>query len=357
MKKKILISTGGSGGHVIPALNFYEHLKQDNEVYLTSDIRGLRFIDTKIYKTKKIEVPDIKKDIFKFPINLFFFSISVIKSFLYLRQNKIDKIISTGGYMTFPICIASIFTKSELFLFEPNMVLGHSNSFFLKQCKKIFCYSNNIKKFPSKYITKKKIIYPLLNKKSYFSKGNFKTNLNQKVLLIIGGSQGAKFFQTELKNTLNKLSKKFNLFIYHQTNKENFQELEAFYRRNKIAFKLFDFERYLDSIFLKTDFCITRAGASTLAELVFFEVPLLAIPFPYSKDDHQLFNAKYYQENNCCWLIEQKEIQKRNLFEIISNILVDKKNLELKKKAMKELSLNNTWGNNNKIIIQTIYGN
>ena len=357
MKKKILISTGGSGGHVIPALNFYEHLKENNEVYLTSDLRGLRFIDTKIYKNKIINVPDIKKNIFKFPLNLILFFISIIKSFLYLRQNKIDKIISTGGYMTFPICIASIFTRSKLFLFEPNMVLGRSNLFFLKQCKKIFCYSNTIKKFPSKYVTKKKIIYPVLNKKSYVSRTYLKTNLDQKVLLIIGGSQGAKFFQTELKNTLNRLSKKFNLFIYHQTSKENFQELETFYKKNKIEFKLFDFERYLDSIFIKTDFCITRAGASTLAELVFFEVPFLAIPFPYSKDDHQLYNAKYYKDNNCCWTLQQNEIPHENLFEVISNILDDKKNILQKKKAMSEFSSNNSWENNNKIITSTIYEN
>ena len=56
--------------------------------------------------------------------------------------------------MSFPICIASRFTKSKLFLFEPNMVLGRSNLFFLNQCKKIFCYSKNIRKFPQKYINK-----------------------------------------------------------------------------------------------------------------------------------------------------------------------------------------------------------
>ena len=66
---------------------------------------------------------------------------------------------------------------------------------------------------------------------------------------------------------------------------------------------------------------------------MFFEVPLLAIPFPYSKDNHQFFNAKYYKDNNCCWLFEQKEISQKNLFEIISNILVDKKNLKIKKKS------------------------
>ena len=53
----------------------------------------------------------------------------------------------------------------------------------------------------------------------------------RKFFLIIGGSQGAKFFQTELKDTLNKLSKKFNLFVYHQTNKENFKDLEFFYQK------------------------------------------------------------------------------------------------------------------------------
>ena len=156
---------------------------------------------------------------------------------------------------------------------------------------------------------------------------------------------------------MKELSKRFNLFVYHQTNKENFKDLEIFYKKNNISFKLFDFERYLESIFLKTDFCITRAGASTLAELVFFEVPFLAIPFPYSKDDHQLFNARYYKDNNCCWMLEQKEMSQKNLFEIISNILVDKKNLQLKKKAMSEISSKNTWENNNKIIIKTINEN
>ncbi len=357
MKKKILITTGGSGGHVVPALNFYKHLNQYNDVFLTSDLRGLRFIDKKIYNYKIIDVPDIKKNLLKIPLNLLFFLISIIKSLFYLRKNKIDKIISTGGYMTFPICIASLFTKSELFLFEPNMVLGRSNLFFLKVCKKVFCYSNSVRKFPQKYTSKIKLIYPVLNKKSYLLKNDFKKISDQKIFLLIGGSQGAQFFQTDLKDTLNKLSKKFNLLIYHQTNKENFKDLEIFYQKNNISFKLFDFDPNLEKIFVKTDFCITRAGASTLAELVFFKVPLLAIPFPYSKDDHQLFNAKYYKDKNCCWLIEQNELEKKDLFEIISNILDDKKNLKLKKKAMNELSSENTWENNNQIITKILYEN
>ena len=356
MKKKILISTGGSGGHVIPALNFYDHLKDNYEVFLATDIRGSKFINSDLYKNKIIDVPDFKKNILKAPLNLIFFLISIIKSFIFLKKNKIDKVISTGGYMTLPVCIASRIFKSKLFLFEPNMVLGRSNSIFIRQCQKIFCYSNKIRKFPKEHHNKIKIIFPII-KKIYLQKKNHKKTSDQKIFLIIGGSQGAKFFQTELKNTVNKLSEKHNIFIYHQTNKDNFRNLEYFYKKNNIPFYLFDFNQSLENIYIKTDFCITRAGASTLAELVHFNVPFLAIPFPYSKDDHQLYNAKFYKDQNCCWLIEQKDIFKENLFEIISDIIVNQKDIQIKRKAMYEFSLNNTWENNNKLIIKTIYEN
>ena len=356
MKKKILISTGGSGGHVIPALNFYDHLKDNYEVFLATDIRGSKFINSDLYKNKIIDVPDFKKNILKAPLNLIFFLISIIKSFIFLKKNKIDKVISTGGYMTLPVCIASRIFKSKLFLFEPNMVLGRSNSIFIRQCQKIFCYSNKIRKFPKEHHNKIKIIFPII-KKIYLQKKNHKKTSDQKIFLFIGGSQGAKFFQTELKNTVNKLSEKHNIFIYHQTNKDNFRNLEYFYKKNNIPFYLFDFNQSLENIYIKTDFCITRAGASTLAELVHFNIPFLAIPFPYSKDDHQLYNAKFYKDQNCCWLIEQKDIFKENLFEILSDIIVNQKDIQIKRKAMYEFSLNNTWENNNKLIIKTIYEN
>ena len=153
------------------------------------------------------------------------------------------------------------------------------------------------------------------------------------------------------------MSKKFNLSVYHQASKDNFQSLEQFYQKNKISFKLFDFEYSLNNILKRVTFCITRAGASTMAELVFYKVPFLAIPFPYSKDNHQLLNAQFYKKHNCCWIFEQKDIFKINFFERISHIIADKKEIEIKKKAMSEFSKENTWENNNKLIIKTIYEN
>ena len=79
-------------------------------------MRGSRFIDSEVYKYKIIDIPDIKKNFLKIPINLAILLISIIKSFIFLKKNKIDKVISTGGYMSFPVCLASRFTKSNLFL-------------------------------------------------------------------------------------------------------------------------------------------------------------------------------------------------------------------------------------------------
>ena len=77
------------------------------------------------------------------------------------------------------------------------MVLGRSNKFFIKSCEKIFCYSNKIKNLPNKYISKISIIPALLRKKFYdVKKADIDKNIN---LLIIGGSQGAKIFDTLIK--------------------------------------------------------------------------------------------------------------------------------------------------------------
>ena len=143
--------------------------------------------------------------------------------------------------------------------------------------------------------------------------------------------------------------------VFHQAGKENFKNLELFYeKRNLLNFLILNI---LDDIFKKVDFCITRAGASTLAELVFFNVPFLAVPFPFSKDNHQLYNAQFYKKHNCCWIIEQKDILKETFYETISNIINDKKEIEIKKRAMIDFSEKNTWENNNKLIIKTINEN
>ena len=358
MKKKILISTGGSGGHVIPAITFYDHLKENFEIFLTTDKRGVRFINQNKYIFNIINVPQLTKNFFKIPFNLIFFLLSILKSIFFIKKNEIRIVISTGGYMSLPICIAAKILNCKVFLFEPNMTIGRSNLFFLKQCSKIFCYANKINNFPEKYNEKLELIYPLLRKEVYNEKKNLNSQFEKKItILIFGGSQGADFLQNNLKKCMVELSKNFEIFVNHQTNEQNYKDLEIFYKKNDIKFNLFDFDESLTKLITKSDLCITRSGASSLAELVHLNIPFITIPFPYAKDNHQFHNGIFYKNKNCCWLLEQKNIKNNELFDLIMRIITDHKDVESKIIEMQKISYQNTWNNINQKILSTINEN
>ena len=167
---KIIISTGGTGGHVIPAQILYDYLSYKNEVTITSDKRGLNYLDKKKYKTKQIDVPKKNQNLLTFLPFLFSFIVSIIKSYLFLRKKKVNVLISTGGYMSVPICLAARFLNLKIFLFEPNLVLGRANLFLLNYCEKIFTYSKKIKNLPNTMNHKNFVIQPLIRKKNFFFK-------------------------------------------------------------------------------------------------------------------------------------------------------------------------------------------
>ncbi len=353
MKKKVLISTGGTGGHVVPSIIFYEHLKKEYDTYLACDKRGIKYIDKKKYNFKIIDVPKISKNFIIWPLVLTKFIFSIINSFFYIKEKKIQILISTGGYMSLPVCIAAKILKCKIFLFEPNMVIGRSNLIFLKICTKIFCYSEKIVNFPKKFENKIQILPPLLREDIYLKERKNKFKFENKInFLIIGGSQGSDYFQNNLKNCILTLSKKYNIFVYHQVNEKNFQQLQSFYNENKINCDLFDFKNSMTQIISDSDICISRSGASSLAELVHLNIPFITVPFPYSKDNHQLYNAIFYKQKNCCWMIEQKNIKKNELLDLIVNILSNENDVKLKMSQMKKISYQNTWNNINQKLLK-----
>jgi UDP-N-acetylglucosamine--N-acetylmuramyl-(pentapeptide) pyrophosphoryl-undecaprenol N-acetylglucosamine transferase len=356
MKQQILISTGGSGGHVMPATILYEHLKDQFNVSMSTDYRGLKFLNKNKYNLEIFNIIPISKNIFLIPFQFFLIIYLIIKSIFLLRKKKIDILISTGGYMSLPLCLASKILNIKIFLFEPNMVLGRSNKFFIKSCEKIFCYSDKIKNLPNKYISKIRVIPALLRKKFYDVKkaDGINKNIN---LLIIGGSQGAKIFDTLIKSSIIELSKKYSLKIYQQTNSDNLEVLKNFYKDKNIDYELFDFNENISNLMSKSNICITRAGASTLAELVFLNLPCVAIPLPTSKDNHQFENAFFYNEIGCNWVLNQNETNDEALTNKLFKIIDNKDEFLNKKINMKNFSYQNTWNNINQKIISVINEN
>ena len=356
MTQRILISTGGSGGHVVPATILYEHLKNEFNVSMSTDYRGVKFLDKNKYNLEIFNITPISKNIFLIPFQFFLIIYLIIKSIFFLSKRKIDILISTGGYMSLPLCLASKILNVKIFLFEPNMVLGRSNKFFIKSCEKILCYSDKIKNFPIKYIKKIKVIPALLRKKFYEVKKT--ESIEERInLLVVGGSQGAKIFDILIKDSIIELSKKYNLKIYQQTSSLNIEELKKFYKNNFIDHELFDFNEDISNFMSRSNLCISRAGASTLAELVFLNLPSITVPLPNSKDNHQFENAFFYNKMGCNWILNQNEIDEETIVKKLANIIDNNDEYLVKKMNMKNFSYQNTWNNINQKIISVINEN
>ena len=354
--KNILISTGGTGGHVVPATIFYEHLKNEFNVSMTSDDRGIKFLNKDDYKIEIINTKKLSKNVFLFFFQIFLLLHSFIKSLFFLKRKKIDILISTGGYMSLPLCMASKILSIKIYLYEPNMVLGRSNKLFINSCVKIFCYSKKIKKYPNKFLDKICLIPPLLRREFYSIK-IIENELKKINLLIIGGSQGARLFDIMIGDTIIELSKKYKVKIFHQTKIDNYNNLKNFYLKNNIESELFDFNSNILNFMSKSNICITRAGASTLAELIFLKIPHIAIPLPSAKDNHQFENASLYQQLGCNWILNQNETNNLKLADYLVNIIENKDEYLNKKKNMNNFNYQNTWNNINQKIITTINEN
>ena len=352
MKKNILISTGGSGGHVVPAEILADHLEKKFKVFISSDLRGIKYLNKKKDDCIVFNTPKLTLD-FLIILKIFKVSYLIIKSFFFLKKNKIRKVFSTGGYMSLPVCLSAYLLRIDIYLLEPNVVLGRANKFFLKFCKTVFSQTANLKNYPKKYKDKIQIIPPLVRKEFYEIK---KLDYENKkfCFLVVGGSQGAEIFEKTVQNVMINLSKNYEIQIIQQTKANNILKLQNTYEKENIKNFIFDFELNFPNLIHQCDFCITRGGASTLAELSIMSKPFLAVPLLFSKDDHQFENANFYKNLNCCWLMNQKDFNTENLELLLSNILENRPEYNAKKENLKKLNFQNSWNNINQKLLTTI---
>ena len=348
MKKNILLSTGGTGGHILPALSILEHLKENFNLEIVTDKRGVKYFPND-QKFILINTPRLK-NLLLLPINLLLVFFLVIKSINVIKRKNIEIVISIGGYMSLPVCLAAKILKKDLYLFEPNLVLGRANRFYLNFAKKIFLYQKDLKNFPERFVDKKIISKPLIRKEFYNVEKNSKKD-NVFEITIFGGSQGAIIFDNFIKETLIKIDKKIKLKVNHQTSLENTENLKNYYSANDLNSYVFNYENNFFNLIKNSNLCITRAGASSLAEIATLGIPFLAIPLKNSADDHQMENAKYYEKIGCCWILNQNEMNQKEIDDLLFKIIENEDDYNTKKNNLKQFNENNSWKElNNKLI-------
>jgi len=308
--KKVIIATGGTGGHVFPAYALAMHLKNkkiNREIF--SDKRGLEYLkNLKDIKKVKIFSSPIKKGLLNLSITSILIILGIIKSLFLLLLKKPDIVFGMGGYSSFPVCFAAKILKVPFVIYENNICIGKTNKFLLPYAKKILVAFSEIEGIPENHKIKISVIGNIVRKEFL----NFKDNSNliegKKIsFLILGGSQAAKVFGETLPIIFkNCLSNEISLKIYQQCLPEQNQKLKEFYEKLHIEYEIFNFTDDLLKYFSKTNLTITRSGSSMLAELMNTCTPFICVPLPTSAEDHQLKNAIHYEKKGCCFLIEER---------------------------------------------------
>ena len=347
-KKKIIFSGGGTGGHILPAINLIEHfLDKDYEVLLITDSRGNNFIKNNLkFKSYiiKTDTPT-NKNLFRKFFSYFLIFYSIIKSIIILKKEKPDIIFSLGGYVSFPISFASRFFKLPLIIYENNMVLGRTNKYLSSFSKKILLARKITKNFPEKYKNKTYEVGVILNKNiincSPFKEDNDKRKFS---ILVLGGSQGAEVFGKIIPTVIKMIKNKgYEIQINQQCKIDQKNSLIDFYKKNNIKNYIFEFDKDILKLQLSSNIAITRCGASTMAELVHTLTPFIAVPLPDSIDNHQYLNAKYYENEGCCWLLEQSNFNTHNLYNLIMETIKNKNKLENIHTNMKKKHKHNVY--------------
>lgn len=327
-KKNILVATGGTGGHIFPAISLANFLIKNNyELSLTTDKRGYKYLKdfdelnlniissgTIFSKNPFIIISGISKVLF-----------SILKSIVFLQKLKPSIVFGMGGYSSFPVCVAAKLLNIPFIIYENNLLLGKTNKILLPFAKKLFVSYKEVEGIEKKYNFKSVCIGNIIREEIFnYRKNNILKDNNLLNLLVLGGSQAAKIFGKIIPPILKKLKENDIQFsITQQCLISQKNDLEKFYKANNIKFDLFNYSQRIFDYYKNADLVITRAGSSVLAELLNCRIPMISIPLPSSADNHQLKNAKYFEKKGFGYLIEENTLR-HNLFNLIKSIHKDK---------------------------------
>lgn len=300
-KKTVLITGGGTGGHLSVAKTFIDEFYQRG--YRVLFIGSLKGADKKwfendknIYKSFFMDTYGVvNQNSFGKIKSLYKILKAVVKSINIIKKYDVIKVISVGGFSAAPASFATILSGIDFYIHEQNSVMGKLNQITSKMAKEVF----------SSYLKNSKVKDYPINKK-FFKYSRVRKEI--KTIIFLGGSQGAKEINDFALNIAPKLKEK-NINIIHQTGINDFQRVKDEYKKLKIEVDLFDFMSDIISKMDKADFAISRSGASTLWELVAIGIPTLFIPYPYAASNHQYFNAKYLVDNNLAFLKNKDKLE------------------------------------------------
>ncbi len=336
---RAVIAGGGTGGHINPALAIARAL--GGQILY---IGGQKGIEKEILPQTGLDYELLDVEGFQrqltwrnFPTLIKAFK-ATGKSKQLLKKFQPDLVVVTGGYVSGPVGQAAYSLRIPLFLQEQNSYPGVTIRLLAKKAVRIFLGSRGAERFlPEEkcLFTGNPIREEILQAKREEVRRLLKLD-HKTLLLITGGSQGAKAINNSLRPLYKRLSERENLVVIHHTGKNDFPNLTTVKKTShpeiakilgnealSIEKNIFitPFINNMAPILAASDLVISRAGAIFLSEAAVLGVPLILVPYPYAAENHQTYNAKIWEDKKAGVLIAETELENISgvLFQLLDN--------------------------------------
>ena len=342
---KIIISAGGTGGHIYPALaiikKFQEKEKNVEILYIGTHNRmekeivpkmGIKYEELEIYGFSKTKIlRDIK--------NLFLISKATKKCIEIMKDFKPDVVIGVGGYVTFPVIKAARKLNIKTVLHEQNSIPGKTNIYLSKLVDLVCISFQNSKSY---FENSKRVIYTgnpcgdnALTLKRVF-KESLGLSKNKNLIIIVAGSLGSSTFNEKFKAFLNLVGDEDYEILYVTGNKlyDKFMEGQRFPKNVKVV----PYIENLSGLMKEAYLVISRAGASTISELLSLGIPSVLIPSPYVANNHQYYNALDLVNMGVSELIEEKDLTPSMIQITLNELLNNSEKYEKMLQKLKKIS-------------------
>jgi len=337
---RVIISAGGTGGHIYPALAIVKKIKEkeyDSEILyigthnrMEKDIvpmNNIKYEAIEIYGLTKSNIKNDIKDLYLIPK-------AIHRCKKIMKEFKPDIVIGVGGYVTLPVIVAAQQLGIKTFIHEQNSIPGKSNKWVSKKADKIgVSFKDSLKYFGDNAVLtgNPTASNALVNDK--IDKTTYGLHKNKKCVLVVNGSLGSSVMNGKMIPFLKDIEDE-DYEVLYITGKNYYED----FKKLKLSSNVFvePFINNLSGLMKDVDLIISRAGASSIAEITALGLPSILIPSPYVANNHQYYNALSIKESKAGDMIEEKDVTKEILKEKINNILSDKKKYkEYKDNALK----------------------
>lgn len=349
---RVVVSGGGTGGHIYPALAFMRYLEKQEEVeYLY--IGTKRGLESKIvpqagYAFESIKIEGLKRSLSLENLKIAYYMVtSVIKARKILKEFKPDVVIGTGGYVCAPVLFAASLLKIPTIIHEQNSVAGVTNKFLAKWVNKIAICFEDVKKDFASYSDKVVLtgnprgqeVVEIKKNPEYLASIGVQTDLP--IVVIFGGSRGSERMNEVFVEALEGFADK-NYHVIMVTGEVHYDKINNQITNSEKSLpnvSVFPYIKDMPQLFQNVDLVVCRSGATTLTELTALGLASILIPSPYVTNNHQEANARSLVDQGAASMILEKELNAQTMLAEIDDILLDSHKKEAMAASAKKMGI------------------